>query len=69
MISPKELSEVIADTTAQEKNTTYLTDGKLLCKALEQVVELGLSCGVKFRQTYQRTDPRLRNTAARLSRM
>jgi len=67
VISPKELSEVISDTTAQEKNITYPTDGKLLCKALEQVVELGLSCGVKFRQTYKRTAPRLRNNAARLS--
>jgi len=42
VIIPKELSEVISDTTAQEKNITYPTDGKLLCKALEQVVELGL---------------------------
>ena len=67
VISPKELSEVISDTTVQEKNITYPTDGKLLCKALEQVVELGLSCGVKFRQTYKRTAPRLRNNAARLS--
>lgn len=67
VINPKELSEVISDTTVQEKNITYPTDGKLLCKALEQVVELGLACGVKFRQTYKRTAPRLRNNAARLS--
>ena len=67
VISPKELSEVISDTTVQEKNITYPTDGKLLCKALEQVVELGLACGVKFRQTYKRTAPRLKNNAARLS--
>ncbi len=67
VISPKELSEVISDTTVQEKNITYPTDGKLLCKALEQIVELGSSCGVKFRQTYKRTAPRLRNNAARLS--
>lgn len=67
VISPKELSEVISDTTVQEKNITYPTDGKLLCKALEQIVELGLSCGIKFRQTYKRTAPRLRNNAARLS--
>jgi IS5 family transposase len=67
VISPKELSEVISDTTVQEKNITYPTDGKLLCKALEQVVELGLSCGVKFRQTYKRTAPKLKNKAARLS--
>ena len=67
VISPKELSEVISDTTAQEKNITYPTDGKLLCKALEHVVELGLTCGVKFRQTYKRIAPRLKNNAARLS--
>lgn len=66
VISPKELSEVISDTTVQEKNITYPTDGKLLCKALEQVVELGLSCGIKFRQTYKRTAPKLRNSVARL---
>lgn len=67
VISQKELSEVISDTTVQEKNITYPTDGKLLCKALEQVVEFGLACGVKFRQTYKRTAPILRNNAARLS--
>jgi IS5 family transposase len=33
VISPKELSEVISDTTVQEKNITYSTDGKLLRKA------------------------------------
>ena len=67
VISPKELSEVISDTTVQEKNITYPTDGKLLCKALEQVVGLGLVCGAKFRQTYKRTALRLKNNAARLS--
>ena len=66
VISPKELSEVISDTTVQEKNITYPTDGKLLCKALEQVVKVGSSCGVKFRQTYKRTAPKLKNKAAQL---
>lgn len=66
VISPKELSEVISDTTVQEKNITFPTDGKLLCKALEQVVDLGIACGVTFRQTYKRIAPKLKNRIAKL---
>lgn len=50
----------------QEKNITYPTDGKLLCRAVEHLVKIGVSSQVKFRQTYTRTAVKLRNKAARL---
>ncbi len=67
IISPKECSEVVSDTTVQEKNITYPTDGKLLCRAVEHLVKVGIASQVKFRQTYTRTAVKLRNKAARLS--
>lgn len=66
IISPKECSEVVSDTTVQEKNITYPTDGKLLCRAVEHLVKIGAVSQVKFRQTYTRTAVKLRNKAARL---
>ena len=67
IISPKECSEVVSDTTVQEKNITYPTDGKLLCRAVEHLVKVGIASQVRFRQTYTRTAVKLRNKAARLS--
>lgn len=66
IISPKDCSEVVSDTTVQEKDITYPTDGKLLCKAIEHLVKIGIRCKAKFRQTYARTAIKLRNKAARL---
>ena len=66
VIDPKELSEVISDTTVQEKNISYPTDGKLLCRAIEHLVRAGKAIGIKFRQTYHKLAPQLRNKVARL---
>jgi IS5 family transposase len=64
VIAPKELSEVISDTTVQEKNISYPTDGKLLCRAIEHLVKSGKDVGIKFRQTYHKQAPQLRNRVA-----
>jgi IS5 family transposase len=53
-VSKKELSEVIVDTTVQEKNITFPTDAKLLYSA---IVKLGKYCRfhkIKLRQSYVR---------------
>ena len=56
---------MISDTTVQEKNITFPTDSKLLCRSIEHIVNLGLSSGLKFRQTYKRKAPRLKLKASR----
>lgn len=66
IITSKDVKEVISDTTVQEKNISYPTDGKLLCRAIEHLTKIGLVSGVKFRQTYKRTALKLRNKVSRL---
>jgi IS5 family transposase len=53
-VSDKELSEVIVDTTVQEKNITFPTDAKTLSRA---IIKLGKQCRlhkIKLRQSYAR---------------
>jgi IS5 family transposase len=53
-VTNKELSEVIVDTTVQEKNITFPTDAKLLSRA---IIKLGQQCRfhkIKLRQSYAR---------------
>ena len=52
-------SEVIADTTAHEKNITYPTDTKLHLKVIKWLWKTSESEGIKLRQSYKRTVPKL----------
>ena len=49
------LKEVIVDTTVQEKNISYPTDGKLINKAREHLVGEAKREGISLRQSYKIT--------------
>jgi transposase, IS5 family len=53
-VTTKELTQVIVDTTVQEKNITYPTDSKLYLKAIQKLAAAARKCDVKLRQTYVR---------------
>ena len=57
-IKPSELSQVIVDTTVQEKYVTYPTDAKLYHKARIKLVALTKELGISLRQTYVRVGKR-----------
>lgn len=59
LLKPKQVTQVVVDTTAQVKNITYPTDGKLLFKASEKLVKQAKSEGLELRQTYVRVQKRL----------
>jgi IS5 family transposase len=48
-------SEVLIDTTVQEKNITFPTDTKLYRKIINQCVRIAQVEGIELRQSYQRT--------------
>jgi IS5 family transposase len=53
-VTKKDLSQVVVDTTVQEKNITFPTDAKLLSRA---IIKLGKHCRlhkIKLRQSYAR---------------
>ena len=54
LIKPKQMHEVIVDTTVQEKNIAHPTDAQLLNKAREQLVAAAQARKIKLRQSYQR---------------
>ena len=47
-----EEKEVIIDTTVQEKNVTYPTDGKLAIKMIHQLHRIAIEEGLQLRRTY-----------------
>lgn len=49
----KRAKEVIVDTTVQEKNITFPTDGKLYKKVIEKCNAMAKRCGIKLRQSYR----------------
>ncbi len=51
---PSDFSQVIVDTTVQEKNVAYPTDAKLCHRARERLVKLANKHGIKLRQSYKR---------------
>ena len=51
---PADLTEVIVDTTVQEKAVMFPTDAKLLDRARVRLVKLASRCGVPLRQAYTR---------------
>ena len=53
-MKPADLTEVIVDTTVQEKAITFPTDAKLAQRARERLVRLAKRYGVKLRQSYVR---------------
>ncbi len=50
-LTPSELSQVIVDTTVQEKAITFPTDAKLLYRARVRLVWFARKLGVKLRQS------------------
>jgi IS5 family transposase len=53
-VTEKELSQVVVDTTVQEKNITFPTDSKLLSRAIIKLGKFSLGHGIKLRQSYAR---------------
>jgi IS5 family transposase len=51
--------EVVVDTTVQEKNITFPTDTKLAAKIARGGVKMARRHGVKLRQSFERTVPKL----------
>jgi IS5 family transposase len=51
--------EVVVDTTVQEKNITFPTDTKLAAKIVRGGVKMARKHGVKLRQSFERTVPKL----------
>jgi transposase, IS5 family len=49
----KKAKEVMVDTTVQEKNITFPTDGKLYKKVIKKCNALAKHCGIKLRQSYR----------------
>lgn len=52
-------TDVLIDTTAQEKNITYPTDAKLLLKVIQNCNKIASEQKVRQRQTYKRTMKKL----------
>jgi len=63
-VANKELSEVIVDTTVQEKNITFPTDAKLLSRAIIKLAKHCLSHEIKLRQSYARLAKRTAQKAS-----
>lgn len=61
LFSEKEVNdtEVLIDTTVQEKNITFPTDSKLQKRIIDKVVKIAKREGIQLRQTYSRTLPQL----------
>jgi transposase, IS5 family len=51
---PADFTQVIVDTTVQEKAITYPTDAKLMHRARERLVRLAQQHGIRLRQSYAR---------------
>jgi len=51
---PSEFTQVVVDTTVQEKNIAHPTDAKLAYRARERLVKLARQHGLKLRQSYVR---------------
>jgi IS5 family transposase len=54
VISSTSLKRVVVDTTVQEKNITFPTDGRLYDSSRRQLVQLAGERGIALRQTYRK---------------
>jgi IS5 family transposase len=57
-LATKDLERVVADTTVQPKAIAHPTDARLMHKALEKLVALAKTSGLKLRQSYLRVAKR-----------
>lgn len=64
-LKESDYKRVNVDTTVQEKNITYPTDAKLLCKGIELLVRHCKRDGIELRQTYARLAPKALRESAR----
>ncbi|SMQ99688.1 hypothetical protein PD885_02455 [Xanthomonas fragariae] len=64
-VDARELSQVIVDTTVQEKAIAYPTDSRLLEVARKKLVLLAKRHGIGLRQSYARQGPALSRKAGR----
>ena len=64
-LKESDYKRVNVDTTVQEKNITYPTDAKLLCKGIELLVRHCKRSGIELRQTYARVAPKALRESAR----
>jgi IS5 family transposase len=63
-LKQKDLNRVNVDTTVQEKNITFPTDAKLMCKGIELLARHSRRNGIKLRQSFARLAKRtLRDSA------
>ena len=51
---PADFTQVIVDTTVQEKAISFPTDARLMHRARERLVRLARARGIKLRQSYAR---------------
>ena len=63
-VTGKELSQVVVDTTVQEKNITFPTDAKLLSRAIRKLAKFCLAHRLKLRQSYSRVAKRTAQKAS-----
>ena len=68
-IRPRELRVVSIDTTVQEKNIAHPTDSRLLEVARAKLAKRAAGAGIKLRQSYALTGPRLNRQAGRYARV
>jgi IS5 family transposase len=52
LLKPKDLENVVVDTTVQEKNIAFPTDAKLLNRARESLVRVAKKDGIQLKQTF-----------------
>jgi IS5 family transposase len=64
-LKDKDFSRVNVDTTVQEKNITFPTDAKLLCKGIELLTRHSKRNGVELRQSFARLAPKALRDSAR----
>lgn len=67
VLKKKDLKCVTVDTTVQEKNITFPTDSKLMCRLIQKLGSAAVFCGIKLRQSYSRTSMKLANKVGRYS--
>lgn len=65
LISPKELSTVVVDSTVQPKAIAHPTDSKLLETARQKLVEAAKDAGIELKQTFAKEGRLLRFKAGR----